>query len=77
MIVTAVAFVAFAIWMGVIEQRRWNEFAKAHDCKKIAEIAGYYSTGTGVMSNGKIGTVSTWNPSRKTYRCNDGVDYTR
>ena len=75
--VTAIGFVVLAVYIGVQEQKQWQAFAKAHDCKKVAEIAGYYSTGFGVMSNGKMGTVSQWNPSRTTYHCNDGVDYTR
>lgn len=77
MAIAAIGFVCLAVWIGIQEQKQWNAFAKAHHCKKIAEIAGYYSTGTGVMSNGKIGTVTEWNPSRTTYHCDDGVDYTR
>lgn len=77
MAVVAIGLVCLAVWIGIEEQKQWNAFAKAHHCKKVAEIAGYYSYGTGMTSNGKIGTVSQWNPSRETFRCDDGVDYTR
>lgn len=75
--VVTIALFSLAVWAGIEEQKQWNAFAKAHHCNKVAEIAGYYSYGTGVMSNGKVGTVTEWNPSRTTYHCDDGVDYTR
>jgi len=64
------------IYAAVLEQRQWEEFSKAHDCKLVAHANGYYTSGTG-WRDGKMITTSYYHPSRDTYRCNDGVDYTR
>ncbi|CAB4130011.1 hypothetical protein UFOVP116_225 [uncultured Caudovirales phage] len=51
----------------------WKTFKESHNCKIIAESASSLSYGT--TTNGRIGTYAT--PKRTTYRCDDGVEYTR
>lgn len=73
--VMAVGFVAvigglFAL--AAYEHKKWEEFAATHDCKVIGKIAGYHTYG---YYNGKYQTYYV--PGKTTYRCNDGVDYTR
>ena len=68
-----VTLVPTAIYLSVQEQKAWNEFAKTHECKLIAHQSGY--TAYGYSTSGKYG--SYWVPSRDTYHCNDGIDYTR
>lgn len=67
-----IAIISGAIYLSAQEQKAWNEFAKAHECKVIAHQSGYTAYG---YYNGKY--QSYWVPSRDTYRCNDGIDYTR
>jgi hypothetical protein len=69
--VFAVAVVGLG-YLGVQEQKQWDAFAKAHECKVVGKIAGYSTYG---YYNGKYQTY--WVSSKTTYRCNDGIDYTR
>lgn len=64
------------IYASIVEHQQWQEFAKAHECRPIAHSNGYYTSGAG-FRDGKMITTSHYHPSRETYRCNDGVDYTR
>ena len=66
------ALVAGAVGLSVYEQNQWNAFAAQHQCKVVAKIAGYSTYG---YHNGKYQTY--WVSSRETFRCNDGIDYTR
>jgi hypothetical protein len=66
------ALVAGAVGLSVYEQNQWNAFAAQHECKVVGKIAGYSTYG---YYNGKYQTY--WVPSKTTYRCNDGIDYTR
>lgn len=69
---TAAALIAGAVALAVVEQNQWEAFAAKHECKVVGKIAGYSTYG---YHNGKYQTY--WVPSKTTYRCNDGVDYTR
>jgi hypothetical protein len=60
------------IYLGIQEQKQWDAFAVAHECKLIAHKSGYSMYG---FHNGKYQTYYV--PSQDTYHCNDGVDYTR
>lgn len=70
-VVTVLAFGGLA-YLDIQEQKQWDAFAQAHACKKIAHQDGYTMYG---YHNGKY--QSFWVSSKDTYRCNDGVDYTR
>ena len=72
----AALLVGVSIYFGIQEQKAWDEFAKTHECKLVGHQNGYTTFGTG-FANGKTVTVSQYHPSRNTYHCNDGVDYTR
>lgn len=63
----------FLIWVSAEDQKKWDAFSRTHDCKVIAKTAGNW--GTGVGSNGKV--TSVYISGTTTYRCNDGIDYTR
>lgn len=67
-----VSALSFLIWAGIQDQKRWDAFAATHACKLIAHQDGYSTYG---YFNGKY--QSYYVPSRNTFHCNDGVDYTR
>lgn len=67
-----IVLVIVGIWLGVQEQKQWDAFATAHDCKVTAHKEGYYAYS---FYNGTYATHYV--PSTDTYHCNDGVDYTR
>ena len=75
----AFMIIAFILvgYVAKLENDQWQLYSKSHHCKLTAHIDGFYSYGTMVMSNGKLGNGSVWNPSRETYLCDDGVSYTR
>ena len=57
----------------IYDDMQWSAFAAENDCKVIAKTEP--TTGYGITANGKMGMVFI--DARVTYRCNDGVDYTR
>jgi hypothetical protein len=69
----ALFIVVVAICLGMQGEANWRQFAQEHDCKVIARHDGTNSVG--VTYTGKVGSIYT--PGTVTYRCNDGVDYTR
>lgn len=69
---TAAALIAGAIALATVEQKQWDAFAAQHECKVVGKIAGHSAYG---YRNGSYTTY--WVPSKTTYRCNDGIDYTR
>jgi hypothetical protein len=64
--------VGLAAGLAVMEQNQWEAFAAKHECKEVGKIAGHTAYG---YYNGKYQTY--WVPSKTTYLCNDGVEYTR
>ena len=60
------------IGYAMYEDAKFETFATEHDCKVIGQTDEKYGYGT---VNGKMGAVII--PATKTYKCNDGVNYTR
>lgn len=71
-----VALLLVAVGASISEAEKWERFAAEHDCKLVRVVSGSVSYGT-VTINGKTGSADSYTPERKTYRCNDGVEYTR
>lgn len=69
------AFVVIA-WLAIEDERRWQEFAAAHECQIVAQTRGRTAYG-GTYVNGQYAPSSMYVAGTKTYRCNDGVEYTR
>lgn len=69
------------IYLTIADQKEWDEFVIAHECKKDEQINGSTQTGVGfgVMGNGQIGTIvtTTSTPTKIRWSCNDGVKYWR
>lgn len=70
--IATVAGFGLLIAAGIAEKKQWETFAATHECKVVGKVAGYMTYG---YYNGKM--QNYWVPARTTYRCNDGVDYTR
>lgn len=77
-------FVALIVGMGYLiyrDEKQWEAFAKAHNCKIVAVQSGdvvtivTYSVGPNGQMIPTMGTAST--SEKKTYKCDDGVTYTR
>lgn len=71
------ALLALLGCLAVEDAKQWQEFVRAHDCKKVGEISGSTSTGYGITATGQAGMVSTYTPGKTGYSCNDGVTYWR
>lgn len=69
---TAAVLIGVAVGAVVYDQNQWDAFAAEHECKVVGQIAGHNAYG---YHNGKYQMY--WVPSKKTYLCNDGVEYTR
>jgi len=70
---SVVALVGFVIAASIQDSRRWNEFAKAHECKLIGKTSSSLIPAFG--TNGQTTFITV--PGTETYVCNDGVTYTR
>ena len=75
------ALIPLMIYASIQEQSEWESFAAEHDCKVVGRMKGDVGVGvgTGIMSNGQIGTgtVVTSTPDKTAYLCDDGVTYWR
>lgn len=75
------AIITLVIWLTVVEQNEWDQFANTHDCKVVGKQKSTTSTvvSYGMSSSGSmvpvIGTVST--PAKTGYLCNDDTTYWR
>jgi hypothetical protein len=81
LLILMVALIPLGIWAAVEEQKEWETFSAAHECKVVGRMSGSTQTGVGygVTANGQFGTVvtTTSTPSKTGYLCNDGVTYWR
>lgn len=68
----AAVMIGTVVGLAIVDENQWQAFAKEHQCKVVGKIAGYSTYG---YHNGKYQTFYV--PSKTTYRCNDGIDYTR
>ena len=73
MIIAIVLLLASIILLVAHSNARWEQFVEQHDCKIIARHKGTSTVGIG--ADGKM--VSLYTRGTVTWRCNDGVDYTR
>lgn len=64
------AFCLLIGWAAVVSESHWQDFAKQHHCTVVRKTSGQY-----IISFGKGG--GHWLPGTTTYRCDDGVEYTR
>lgn len=65
-------------YLAYVDARQWEEFKIKHNCKKVGEMAGSVQTGVGVNpSNGQPVIVTTSEPSKEGYLCDDGITYWR
>ena len=80
-LIFVVMLIPAVIYGSVKEQERWEEFSRAHACKKVGEMSGSIQSGVGfgMTANGKMGTVvtTTSTASKTGWLCNDGVTYWR
>lgn len=67
------AFVVLLIWIAFESERQWQDYKVAHDCKVVAHINA--TVGYGMASNGKF--VTTIEPAKTGWQCNDGKTYYR
>lgn len=71
--VVILAIFGAVVYSSAQEKARWEAFSKSHACKIIAKSEGRW--GYGIGSDGK--STSVYIDGTTTYRCNDGIDYTR
>lgn len=81
LMVFLILLIPISIAAGIKEQKEWDQFAVAHNCKKVGHIKGHASigSGVGVTANGSVGTVmtTTTTPDKNGFVCDDGVTYWR
>lgn len=74
-IIPAFCFVliGIVIYATYQESVEWQKFSKEHDCVVIAKSKGAIMPAA--TSNGSLGMIQE--PDKVTYKCNDGITYTR
>lgn len=76
-ILLAVALVIASVYYAIENEKEWDKFSAEHKCEVVERISGTTSTGLGVGPNGQVGMVTLTSPSKTSYKCDDGVIYTR
>ena len=61
--------IGVCIWAGIADQNNWTKFSAAHHCQLVAQTDGNWIYGTSGHSYYQNGT--------KTFKCDNGVTYTR
>lgn len=72
------AILALIVWLTVVEQNEWDQFADTHDCKVVGKQKSTRSTvvSYGMSSSGSmVHVIST--PEKTGYLCNDNTTYWR
>lgn len=73
-----VATLALAVAWEHREQREWEAYAAAHNCRVVGhEPARYVGAGGSYDSQGRYLTAGSRIPERTTYRCEDGREVVR
>jgi hypothetical protein len=72
-VTAVVALIGFAIYASIQEEHKWDQFKSTHECTIVGKTAARMAPG--FSSKGTF--VTTEIPATTTWRCNDGVDYTR
>lgn len=75
--VAVCAVIPLALWAAIENERNWQEFAVANDCKVIREVASKTVHTSGYDSQGRYVSGTTTIPGSKTWRCRDETEYTR
>lgn len=65
------------VYVSYRDQVKWDEFARAHSCKKIGEQSGTVGVGFAPSANGGVGPVVVATGSKTGFSCDDGVTYWR
>jgi hypothetical protein len=73
--------VVVTIGAAMADSQRWEQFKTEHNCRKVSEVAPFTSTGYGfgMTASGKFGSgvVTTTEPGKTAWLCDDGVTYWR
>jgi hypothetical protein len=73
-----VAVIGLAIWAAIENEKKWQAFIVENECKVTAKIASKtISTSHYDVAQGKYVNSSTTIPGTTTWKCADGVEYTR
>lgn len=77
----AVVLVVALLRAEAADEAKWKVFRDEHHCRVVARQDGYETTGSGVAITPKGGVApvftSNYVSPRATWRCDDGIDYTR
>ncbi|WP_084596120.1 ADP-ribosylglycohydrolase family protein [Pseudomonas massiliensis] len=65
------------VWYLDAANERWKAFAEQHHCRKVGEVSPDVSTGVAVTMSGQLAHVTTFDPGKTGYQCDDGVTYWR
>jgi len=76
-LVTVVILLLIGLGYAAIEEnKQWEAFKIAHDCRVVGKQKGHVSTGYVSTGNGG-GVVTTVSPDKTGWECNEGVTYWR
>lgn len=75
-----VALIVVFVHFDNIERAEWAAFQTAHHCAVVGREAGFTTSGSGLAVTSKGAApvfTSEYHSPRVTWRCDDGVNYTR
>ena len=65
--------IVVCLWGAALSEQRWRDFSDQHNCVVVGKTNGDVSFGS--TSDGK--TITTFNPGKTGYKCDDGITYWR
>ena len=74
-----IAAIPLTIYGTIQEQKEWDAFSVAHNCRVVAKISGFTLTGVApvIGGNGGVAVTITSIPGKTGWQCDDGVTYYR
>lgn len=64
-------------WCVAQENARWSAFSEEHECVVVAKQDGEVFVTPVMMASGSVGVAVSSSSDTITWRCNDGIEYTR
>lgn len=72
-----VALTVILVFALTMEAKEWEAFRAKHECRAVEKTRGRNGIGTGIGPNGQVMMITTFEPGKTAWLCNDGVTYWR
>ena len=75
LLIFSALLIAVFVVGAVQEEREWDSFKVAHQCKVVAKVDGSSSTAIGFSTSGNMVVTPVYTPGKTGWLCDDGITY--